>query len=189
MDIMASRNIMPCLIFAGIMSLVVSIKQVQAAPTAVPDPALYAFLEKFHGHTCAGSLFGARLGLVAKEALKEAGGNGNFTARYYDLSCPVDGIQVSAGTTYGTGALVVEDRDEHRLLLTATGNQRQVEARLTEKAQQMGLRSRELGKKSRTLPEDSPERKRLDQELEEIFGWLRTAPTAEVVTVTVIAKR
>ena len=184
----STSTILPCVLFAGVMSLVVSMEQAQASPT-VPDTAVYASLEKFHGHVCAGSIFGARLGLAAKEALKEAGGIGKFKARYYDLSCPVDGIQMAAGTTYGNGALAVDDRDEHRLILTADGNKRQVEARLTKKAEESGLRSRDLGKKAKSLPEGSPERKRLEHEVEEIFGWLRTAPTQEIVTVTVLSKR
>lgn len=104
-------------------------------------------------------------------------------AVYYDLSCPVDGIQVAAGTTYGNGALAVTDRNEHRLVLTAERGKRQVEARLTKKAEEIGIRSRELGKKARSLPERSPERKRLEQENEEILAWLRTAPTTEIVTI------
>jgi len=187
MNISTSR-ILPCVLFAGVMSLVVSLEQAQASP-AVPDAAVYESLEKFHGHVCAGSIFGARLGLAAKEALKEAGGTGKFKARYYDLSCPVDGIQVAAGTTYGNGALAVDDRDEHRLILTADGNKRQVEARLTKKAEEAGLRSRDLGKKAKLLPEGSPERKRLEHEVEEIFAWLRSAQTAEIVTVTGLSKR
>ncbi|HZV81185.1 MAG TPA: formylmethanofuran dehydrogenase subunit E family protein, partial [Geobacteraceae bacterium] len=114
-------------------------------------------------------------------ALRKAGGEGRLKARYYDLSCPLDGIQVGAGTTYGNASLVVEDRDEHRLVLTADGNKRQVEARLTSKAEDLGLRSRDLGKKVHSLPQGSPERKRLEQEIEEIFTWLRTAPTSEIV--------
>ncbi|WP_298266853.1 FmdE family protein [Geobacter sp.] len=181
-------KILPCVAFAGVMSLAVSWSSALAAG-AQPASTLYSQLETFHGHVCAGSIFGARLGLAAKEALKEAGGTGKFTARYYDLSCPVDGIQVGAGTTYGNAALVVEDRDEHRLILTADGNKRQVEARLTKKAEELGLRSRDLGKKARALPEGSPERRRLEQEIEEIYGWLRTAPTAEVVTVVHVSRR
>lgn len=96
---------------------------------------------------------------------------------------------MSAGTTYGNAALVVEDRDEHRLILIADGNKRQVEARLTKKAEELGLRSRDLGKKARALPKGSPERKRLEQEIEEIFAWLRTAPTSELVTVVALSKR
>ena len=189
MNLFASRSILPCVLFAAVMSLAVSMEQAQASPVAPPDMAVYDSLSKFHGHVCAGSLFGARLGLAAKQALKEAGGTGKFKARYYDLSCPVDGIQVAAGTTYGNRALAVEDRDEHRLILTADGNKRQVEARLTNKAEEAGFRSRDLGKKAKSLPEGSPERQRLEQEVEEIFAWLRTAPTAEVVTITVLSQR
>ena len=184
-----TRRILPCVLFAAVMSLAVSMEQLQAAPVEQPDTVVYDSLEKFHGHVCAGSIFGARLGLAARQTLREAGGTGKFTARYYDLSCPVDGIQVAAGTTYGNGALAVDDRDEHRLILTADGNKRQVEARLTKKAEEAGLRSRDLGKKVRSFPEGNLERQRLEREIEDIFTWLRTAPTAEVVTVTVLSKR
>ncbi len=155
-----------------------------AAETAgPPDPAIYSLLETFHGHVCAGSLFGARLGHAAKEALAAAGGEGKLKATYYDLSCPVDGIQVAAGTTYGNGALVVKDQNRHRLILSAEKNKRQVEARLTRKAEGLGNSTRELRKKAGSLPKDSPDRKRLEQEVNEILEWLRTAPTAEVVTI------
>lgn len=149
-----------------------------------PSAETYALLEQFHGHVCGGSLFGARLGQAAKEALRAAGGEGKLKSRYYDLSCPVDGIQVTAGTTYGNAALVVEDRDEHRLVLTAEGNKRQVEARLTPKASEMALRSRELGKKARLLPNGSSERRALELEVAEIFDWFRSAPTTGIVVIT-----
>lgn len=178
-------RMLPCVAFAGVMSFAVMYNSGSATAGSVPDQALYSQLESFHGHVCAGSIFGARLGLAAKEALKEAGGTGKFTARYYDLSCPVDGIQMAAGTTYGNKALTVQDKDEHRLLLTA-GNKRLVEARLTKKAEEMGLKSRDLGAKAKTLPTDSPERVKLEQEIEEIYSWLKTAPAAEVVVVTTL---
>jgi hypothetical protein len=38
------------------------------AISAPPDAGVYIFLERFHGHTCAGSLMGLRLGVAAKEA-------------------------------------------------------------------------------------------------------------------------
>lgn len=47
---------------------------------------------QLHGHVCAGSIFGARLGLAAKESLSAAGGEGKLTAAYFSHSCPVDGI-------------------------------------------------------------------------------------------------
>ena len=177
-------RMLPCVAFAGVMSFVVMYNSASATAGAVPDQALYSQLEFFHGHVCAGSIFGARLGLAAKEALKEAGGTGKFTARYYDMSCPVDGIQMAAGTTYGNKALIVQDKDEHRLFLTAEGNKRVIEARLTKKAEKMGLKSRELGTKAKTLPDGSPERVKLEQEIEEIYSWLKTAPAADVVVVT-----
>lgn len=179
-------RILPCVAFAGFMSLVISCSNALAATGTKPMPALFSQLESFHGHVCAGSIFGARIGLVAKEALKKAGGTGKFTARYYDLSCPVDGVQIGAGTTYGNAALAVEDRDEHRLVLTAEGNKRKIEARLTRKAEEQGLKSRDLGKKAKALPAGSPERVQFEQEIEDIFSWLKTAPDEEVVSVTLI---
>ena len=43
------------------------------AKSAPPDAETYSRLERFHGHTCPGSLMGLRLGLTAKEALKGHG--------------------------------------------------------------------------------------------------------------------
>jgi len=179
-------RILPCVAFAGVMSLAISCSNALASNGTKLVPAMFDQLEAFHGHVCAGSIFGARMGLAAKEALKKAGGTGKFTAKYYDLSCPVDGVQVGAGTTYGNAALVVEDRDEHRLVLTAEGNKRKVEARLTRKAEELGLRSRDLGKKAKALPAGSPERVQLEREIEEIFSWLKTAPDEEVLVVTLL---
>lgn len=177
-------RILPCIAFAGVMSLAISCANAVESDGTKPIPALFSQLESFHGHVCAGSIFGARIGLAAKEALRKAGGTGKFTARYYDLSCPVDGVQFGAGTTYGNAALVVEDRDEHRLVLTAEGNKRKVEARLTKKAEELGLKSRDLGKKAKALAAGTPERVQLERETEEIFTWLKTAPVEEVVIVT-----
>lgn len=175
---------LPCVAFAGVMSMAVMYNSATASDDTVPPQALYSQLESFHGHVCAGSIFGARLGLAAKKVLKEIGGTGKFTGRYYDLSCPVDGIQMAAGITYGNKAITVQERDEHRLLLTATGNKRAVEARLTIKAEELGLKSRDIGNKAKVLPIGSPERVKLEREIESIYSWLRTAPTADVVVVT-----
>ena len=179
-------RILPCVAFAGVMSLVISYSNALAASETKPSPAMFTQLEAFHGHVCAGSIFGARIGLTAKEALKKAGGTGKFTAKYYDLSCPVDGIQVGAGTTYGNAALTIDDRDEHRLVLTAEGNKLRVEASLTSKAEELGLKSRDLGKRAKGLPVDTPERLRLEREIADIFSWLKTAPDEEVVVVTIL---
>jgi formylmethanofuran dehydrogenase subunit E len=184
------HKILPCVAFAGVMSMTISCNGALAAAFGTtPEAALHSQLEAFHGHVCAGSIFGARMGLAAKEALKAAGGTGKYTAKYYDLSCPVDGIQMGAGTTYGNAALVVEDRDEHRLVLTAAGNNRQVEVRLTKKAEELGLKSRELGKKAKTLQSGTPERLLLEREVAELYSWLRIAPTNEVVAVVLNRKK
>lgn len=147
------------------------------------DPAFFENLERFHGHTCAGSLMGARLGLAAKAALKDGGGDGKLKARYSNHSCPVDGIQVAAGTTYGNKAIEVVEEKEHRLLLTAEKSGRQVEARLTEAAQEKGKQFRKLKGEASSRPAGSPERLRLESSVEEILSWFRTAPDAEVVRV------
>lgn len=164
-------------------ALLLPISVERAAAADPPSPEAFELLENFHGHVCGGSLFGARLGAAAKAALLEAGGEGKLKAHYFDLSCPVDGIQVSAATTYGNAALAVTDRNEHRLILTAEGNQKKVEATLTAKASALALKSKELRKTARALAENSQERLVLEREIEEIFQWLRTAPSSEVVTV------
>ncbi|MHB0996705.1 MAG: formylmethanofuran dehydrogenase subunit E family protein [Elusimicrobiales bacterium] len=150
------------------------------------NPGFYEYLERFHGHTCPGSLMGARLGFAAKAALKAAGGEGKVKAKFFSLSCPVDGIQAAAGTTYGNRDLEIEDKDEMRLLLTAEKNGLQVEARLTSLAVEKGKKPKELKKKARELPAGSPERQRLEKEAEEILTWFRTAPEKDVVLVRVV---
>jgi len=142
----------------------------------------YGLLEQLHGHTCAGSLMGARLALAAREAM---GADSKFTATYFDLSCPVDGIQGFAGATLGNKALTVEDRDEHRLILIDKNSGRKVETKLTPKAQEMGKSYRALSKKLRSLPGDSAQRNEVEGEIEAVFEWFKTAPEKEVVNVTV----
>ena len=129
---------------------------------------------------------GARLGLAAKAAVERAGVEGKLKATYYSLSCPVDGIQVMAGATYGNRALEVHDRNEHRLLLTDAKSGHQVEARITPRGNEKALLTRELNNKARPLPAGSPERKKLEQDIEVIYAWLRTAPEAEVVAVKIV---
>lgn len=147
---------------------------------------LYSALERFHGHVCAGSLMGVRLGLAAKAALERTGIQGKLKAHYFSHSCPVDGIQVAAGTTYGNRAIEVQDKNEHRLLLADDKTGRQVEARITPRGTEKALSTRELNKRAKALPAGSSERKKLEQDIETIYIWLRSAPETEVVTVKVI---
>ncbi len=155
-------------------------------PTAIPSPPdaeMCARLERFHGHTCPGSLIGLRLGLTAKEALK---GHGKLKAKCFILACPVDGIQVSIGTTWGNRGLEVENRGEMSMVLTDVESGRQVEARLTEKAMEKGKSYRDFSKKARSQPAGSPERIGFEKEAEAVLDWFRTAPDSEVVTIKVL---
>jgi formylmethanofuran dehydrogenase subunit E len=40
-----------------------------------------------------------------------------------------------------------------------------------------------MAKQARSFPVGSPERKKLEQELDALYTWLKTAPETEVVTV------
>lgn len=175
-------RILPCVLFAGVMSLTVSLERANA--TAAPEPALYELLRQFDGPDCAGSLCGARLGLAGRQALTAAGGTGRFIARYYELACPMEGSQLTTAGTSVNRQLAGADRDEHRLILTASGNKRQVEARLTDRAVALGAQSLALHRKAAALPVGSPQRQQLEAEIEAHHTWLKTAPDAEVVVVT-----
>ncbi len=153
------------------------------AISAPPDTETYNLLERFHGHTCAGSLMGLRLGLAAKEALS---GGQKLHAKCSVLACPVDGIQVGAGTTYGNKALEVEEGQGLYLILTDTQSGRQVEARLTEKAMEMGKRYRDLSSQKNAQVSGSPEQVRLEKEVTAVLEWFRTAPDLEVVTIRTV---
>lgn len=150
------------------------------------DPCLFDRLAKFHGHTCAGSLMGARLGLAAKLALQAAGGEGRLKSRYSNHSCPLDGIQLAAGTTFGNKAIEVVEEKGQRLILTAEKNGRQVEARLSARAEEKGKKYRDLKAKATALSAASPERQRLEKGIEDLLEWFRTAPDVEVVHVRVV---
>ena len=145
--------------------------------------SFYKQLHEFHGHTCGGSLMGARLGLAARGALDAEGGSRKYQAEYFDHSCPVDGIQMAAGTTYGNRRITVVDQDEHRLILTDTKTGRMAEAKLTPLALEKASRTRELSKQARKLRSGSKERVALETEIESIFDWLRSAEEHEVVSV------
>lgn len=151
------------------------------AHAADPADGRYALLEQLHGHTCAGSLMGARLAIAAREAI---GAETGLTATYHDLSCPVDGVQVFAGTTLGNRVLKVEDRDEHLLVLMHRASGRSVRARLTPLAKERGAAYRAAATELRSLPAAAPERAAAQQRRDAILEWFRTAPQQEVVAVT-----
>ncbi len=148
-----------------------------------PTSDLYERLEEFHGHTCGGSLMGARLGLAARADLDARGGSGKYKAEYFAHSCPVDGIQLTAGTTYGNRALTVHDRNDHRLVLTDMTSDLKVEVTLTEESLAKGKQSRALAQKIRELPAGSSDRILLEKEIEKIYHWFRSAEEKEVVRI------
>jgi formylmethanofuran dehydrogenase subunit E len=170
---------------AILVSLLMIAINTPVAISAPQDTGIYSFLEKFHGHTCAGSLMGFRLGLAAKEVLKA---KGKMKAKCFVLACPVDGIQVGAGTTYGNKALEVEDRNELYLILTDVENGRQVEARLTKKAEEMGNNFRDISGKGRAYSAGSLEKLQFEKERDAILDWLRTAPDSEVVSIRTLGE-
>jgi formylmethanofuran dehydrogenase subunit E len=177
-------TMLPCVAFAGVMSLSVSCNSAPGAPAGATPAARLKQLAAFYGQVCAGSIFGARLGFAASEALKNRGATGEFRARYYELCCPVEGTRPGREGSFGCHGPTARDRGEHRLVLTSETDSCAVEARLTSKAQELGLGSRDLVRRITALPSDSPERLLLEREVEEIHAWLGTAPTDEVVLIT-----
>jgi formylmethanofuran dehydrogenase subunit E len=153
---------------------------ISTAHSAPPDAEMCAFLERFHGHTCPGSLMGLRLGLAAKEVLNA---QGKITAKTFMLACSVDGIQIATGATLGNKAFTLEDRGEMFLILTDVETGKQVEARLTQEAMNRGKTFRELSSKARTMDDGSPEQSSIQKEADAVLDWFRTAPDSEVVTV------
>ena len=88
-----------------------------------------------------------------------------------------------AQATYGNKALEVEDRKELYLILTDVESGRQVEARLTKEATEMGKTFRDLSSKGRSHTPGSPERLHFEKEINAVLDWFRTAPDSEVVTI------
>ncbi|MBI5441175.1 MAG: formylmethanofuran dehydrogenase subunit E family protein [Deltaproteobacteria bacterium] len=86
---------------------------------------------EFHGHRCAGSLLGARLGFAAKAALGDNAGKGKVRAVHFSAACPLDGIQVTTGCTLGNSTIEVKDKKEMRLVLSVDGVPGAVEAKPT----------------------------------------------------------
>jgi len=74
----------------------------------------------------------------------------------------------------------------YRLVLTSDVARCAVEARLTRKAEEMGIHSRDLVERIHTLPSGAAERLALEKKVEEIYTWLGTAPAEDVVLITLL---
>ena len=123
---------------------------------------LFLRIRARHGHYCAMSTLGGRLGLAALAALGE--GCGVLTAVYSIDTCAKDGIAEATGCTP-----VVKAEGCHRLALRRADGAGVV-AELTPAA----------------LAEAARCRQRLDagEEAEAVLALLRSAPVAELITVT-----
>ncbi len=118
-----------------------------------------------HGHYCAMSTLGGRLGLAALAALGE--GDGALSATYLIETCAADGIAEA------TGCLPeVKNAGRHRLELRSTDG-RGMAAELTAMALELAAACRH----------------RLDsgEDADAVLAQLRSAPIGELVTLTALA--
>ena len=128
---------------------------------------IFLHIRARHGHYCAMSTLGGRLGLAALAALGE--GADGLTATYRIETCAADGIALATGCLPEEGRLTVCNEGRHRLELR-TVDGRGVAAELTPAALEAAARCR----------------KRLDagEEAGVVLAALRNAPVAELITVT-----
>ena len=124
-----------------------------------------------------------RLGLAAKETLKE---QGKLKAKIFLHACPVDGAQVATGATFGNKMFTMEDRNECYLILTHVKTGKRVEARLTQEAVDNGKQFRALSSESRNYTTGSHEHLVYQKKRDAILDWFRTAPDADIVTVRIL---
>ncbi|MDT8441776.1 MAG: FmdE family protein [Desulfuromonadales bacterium] len=128
--------------------------------------ALFQRIRERHGHYCAMSTLGGRLGLAALAALGEDGGS--LTATYGIDTCAADGIAVATGCLPEQGRLTVHDRGRHRLELRGRGGG--VAAELTAAA----LARAALCRQRLAAGEDAAE----------VLAGVRNAPDAELLVLT-----
>lgn len=83
------------------------------------DTDLFLRICARHGHYCAMSTLGGRLGGAAVQALGE--GAGELTATYCIDTCAADGIAVATGCLQEDGRLIVRNEGRHRLELRWVG--------------------------------------------------------------------
>lgn len=126
---------------------------------------LFLLIRARHGHYCAMSTLGGRLGGAALRALGARAGE--VAAIYFIDTCAADGIAVATGLVP-----VVENAGRHRLELRGSDGCG-VAAELTEAA----------------LERAAACRKRLDagEDADAVLAGLRTGPLEELVAVTMLA--
>jgi formylmethanofuran dehydrogenase subunit E len=131
---------------------------------------LFSRIRARHGHYCAMSTLGGRLGLAALAALGSE--VSAFTATYRIDTCAADGIAMATGCLQEEGRLVIHNEGRHRLELRTAGGGG-VAAELT----------------ARALAEAAACRRRLDagEAAEVVLATVRTAPDAELIALMPLA--
>lgn len=76
------------------------------------EQKLAALCNEIHGHIGIYSLIGVKMGLLAKEMLESEGIHGHihilsFSGKVPPVSCLMDGLQISTGSTLGHGLIEV----------------------------------------------------------------------------------
>lgn len=133
-------------------------------------PDLFLRIRARHGHYCAMSTLGGRLGAAALAALDMVAGELN--AHYHIDTCAADGIAVATGCFPEERRLVVENAGFHRLELW-DANGRGVRAELTATALARAAACRRL----------------LDAggDADEVLAVLRVGPADELMVLTPLA--
>lgn len=128
---------------------------------------LFLGIRARHGHYCAMSTLGGRLGVAALAVLGD--NPGALTAIYFIDTCAADGIAVATGCLREEGRLTVANEGRHRLELRNEGG-RGVAAELTAAA----------------LERAAACRKRLDvgEDADVVLAALRLDPVEELIVVT-----
>lgn len=153
-----------------------------------PDREFFIALERMHGHRCPMSILGARLGFAARAALGETRGAGHrLSGRYHHRTCALDGIQLATQCTMGNGNLEVVPEGEHRLVLAAAGNPKQVEARLTDSALAHGRKYGRLREQLEELEQtlSAAVGVGVREQMAALLEVLESAPQEELVEVRV----
>ncbi|HMK46751.1 MAG TPA: FmdE family protein [Methanocella sp.] len=81
---------------------------INGAEGITPDIPSFSDVERYHGHTCPGIIFGYRMSILAMSKLAITNGD-DFIVIGETGRCPVDAVQVVTGCTIENGRLTVFD--------------------------------------------------------------------------------
>lgn len=72
----------------------------------------YVDIVKFHGHSCAGTALGYKVGELVSERFGRSGDE-EIVAIVENDSCSIDAVQCMTGCTFGKGNLIFRDHGKH----------------------------------------------------------------------------